>query len=261
MKKKPIKLALSGSGTVLYYHIGALKRILEEYEIESAVASSGGTFPLAFLAAGKSIKDIEKMALNLKLSDFADYSWNPFDRIGLLNGDNLLKFLQKELPIKLNQTKFPLVITTTNVTQNRTVYWISSDLPISLVIRASMSIPFLFKYVVINDEIHVDGGVTNNFPIDYFNADNVIGISIKGSSQKFKLSGNLITQGLVYGFRIIQLMMDAVEKKHLEDAQYAKTIIIESKYSGYDFSHDKIAIQTMINEGYKAVDSYLSAKK
>jgi len=261
MKKKPIKLALSGSGTVLYYHIGALKRILEEYEIESAVASSGGTFPLSFLAAGKSIRDIEKMALNTNLGDFVDYSWNPFDRMGLISGDKLLKFLQKEIPIKLNETKFPLIITTTNMTKGNTVYWFSSRYAVADLVRTSMSIPFLFKYVLIDGDIHVDGGLMNNFPVDYFQADNIIGVSIKSPAQLFKLTGNFITQPLVYGFRIIELLMEAVERKHLEDAQHAKTIRIESKYSGYDFNHGKEKILEMINEGYRTTDLYLRTLK
>lgn len=268
MSKKPIKLALSGSGTVFYYHIGALKRILEEYYIESAIASSGGTFPLSLLASGKSILDIEKMAYSVKLSDFVDYSWNPFDRFGLISGDRLLKFLEKEIPIKINETKFPLIITTTNMTKGKSVEWFNSNKPLALLVRASMSIPFLFKHVMIDNEIHVDGGVMNNFPIDYFQANNVIGVSIKAPKVDFNLDiiqnqniiAKLFTQTLTYGFRVIELMMEAVEKKHLEDAQYAKTIKIESKYSGYDFNHNKDAIRDMIKTGYNTTHEYLKNK-
>lgn len=42
------------------------------------------------------------------------------------------------------------------------------DAKVIEVCRASMSIPFLYQPVLINGEYYIDGGMTNNFPVDIF---------------------------------------------------------------------------------------------
>ena len=54
------------------------------------------------------------------------------------------------------------------------------DLEILTAIQISISIPLLFKPVLFNDKLWIDGGCLNNYPIEYFDDDleNVIGINI-----------------------------------------------------------------------------------
>ena len=105
---KKIKVVASGSGTLLYYHIGVLKRLVETFDIEEIIGTSGGAFILAFLATGYSIPDIEGIAKFEKLSNCVDSSWNFFDKFGIVEGNKILKVLEKYLTKTLVKQKYLL---------------------------------------------------------------------------------------------------------------------------------------------------------
>lgn len=49
------------------------------------------------------------------------------------------------------------------------------------VVVASMSLPFLVQPSTLRGQLHVDGGLFNNFPIDLFPADDVLGLRVCGT--------------------------------------------------------------------------------
>lgn len=266
--KKPLKVALSGSGTLFYLHIGALKRLLQDYYIDQGVATSGGSIVLGLLSNGYSIEEVEKIAMEIDLQKSVDFSWNFIDRMGLIEGTRLKNVFTSLMNKPISNAIFPITITTTNLTTGKANMFssLTHSLPISEVIRASMSIPLLFKHTTINGEIHVDGGVTNNFPIDFFKDSNVVGIKIEGDWNSpaidppkgiFNVFGHVVN----YCLALVMVMMTAIEKKHMEDGQYAKTIVIKAPYNGTRFDFSAKEKRDMISMGYNHAHDFLKKLK
>jgi NTE family protein len=260
---KKIKVVASGSGTLLYYHIGVLKRLVETFDIEEIIGTSGGAFILAFLATGYSISDIEGIAKFEKLSNCVDSSWNFFDKFGIVEGNKILKVLEKYLTKTFSETKIPFTAVVTDFNEKKPIYFSTKNTPnekISLIIRASMSIPLFFKYVLWNNKILVDGGLCNNFPIDFFkNNKNVIGIKVESSWNRDNGLKNWFLNflGINYIIDLISIMMNSLEKKHIEDSIYSNIIVIKSNRSGLSFDFTLSDIDEMINEGYLATNEFL----
>lgn len=266
--KKKINLALSGSGTLFYYHVGALKRVLESYEIQSIVGTSGGSIIASLFASGYSINEIEQIVKTINLSECYDWNINFFNKFGFLEGERILKQLSIYLNKKFSDIKIPLVISTTNYTNKQVEYFSTSDKKYSDIklyeaVRCSLSIPFLFKYYELKNNIYIDGGIINNFPVDFFN-ENTIGVKIESDwkNTDSKISSKVFSWlfdkiGINYFLDIISLMMSATEKKHIEDAIYSNIIVIKSNKNGTNFSYKITDINDMIFQGYNITDKYL----
>jgi NTE family protein len=59
---------------------------------------------------------------------------------------------------------------------------------IKLAIRISMCVPIIFKPIKYNNQIYIDGGLYNNFPINYFNFNKIetIGLTLRYNKKKIK---------------------------------------------------------------------------
>jgi NTE family protein len=163
MLTKPF--VLSGGGTRGFAHLGVVKALAEHGIRPSAIAgTSAGAIAGAFLANGFSPDEIREMfvgKVNLKM-----LSWNSF-HMGLVSMKNIRDFLQKNLRYtKFEELKVPLFVTATNFVNGRQKVFSEGDL-IDAIVAAS-SVPVLFPPVVIDDIPYVDGGLSNDLPIEPF---------------------------------------------------------------------------------------------
>jgi NTE family protein len=156
---------LSGGGCRGFAHLGAVKA-LQEYDIYPSEISgtSAGAIAGAFLANGFSpeeIKDlfIDKLKLNL-------LSWNGF-RMGLVSMKHIRKFLQENLRYKkFEDLSIPFYAAATNFSDGSQHIFNTGDIIDAII--ASSSMPVLFPPVLIHDIPFVDGGLSNNLPIEPF---------------------------------------------------------------------------------------------
>jgi predicted acylesterase/phospholipase RssA len=89
-----------------------------------------------------------------------DSIWDAGIGLGLLKGKKLQQLLEDELPRKVqtfDKCKISFGVTTFSLTQMRTVIHASGALATAM--RASACFPGLFTPVVIDDTLHIDGGV------------------------------------------------------------------------------------------------------
>jgi NTE family protein len=259
---KKIKLVLSGSGTLYPVHIGGILRLVEDnYEIIEVCGTSGGALVAAALASGykanKELVKIVKQTIPSKhgLLDFSLISllkdW------GFIKGDKIEKMLSKYLVNSLGDAKIPIHIVTVNL--DRRVHKIFSSkndpgMSMSKAVRASMSIPGVFAPVIINGERHVDGGISANYFIDMFGeGEDVVGLRFHSSAGEYKKIENVKD----YVSATIETMLESNMREHIEDAIFARTIILNSKYSGLNFRITDKDVDEMIKEGYTAVDKWL----
>lgn len=254
---KEIKVAYSGCSTLFYCHLGATKRLMQSFNIKSGVGTSGGSIIVALIACGYSYEQIERIVKSIKLKDMYDSNWIPFvNKWGLIKGDAIHLKLKEYIPFTFKQVDFDLNIIATKLGQRDSFIFNKTNTPKVLIadaIRASLSIPILFDVYELDGNKFIDGGITNNFAIDYFQ-DNTIGIRIKSTYDKVKVPTNPIE----YLFEIIQLLMESTEKEHIEDAIYNQIITIETDKNGLSFDHSPSEINYMIKQGYDQVEHFLN---
>lgn len=196
-------ICLSGGGFKSLYQIGALdylekNKIIILNKINNFIGTSSGAIMCFFLSLSYSIQDIKNFILdfnfNILLPDFNID--NIFLNFGLDNGKKITYIITMFLKNKYNieditfnehyiLTKIKLSIIGCNYTKKKEVCFNVDKTPnmsIITAIRISISIPLLFTPVLYNDEYYIDGGVFNNFPINYCNINTTLGINTYSSN-------------------------------------------------------------------------------
>jgi NTE family protein len=162
-----VGLALSGGGARGLAHIGVL-RVLEREGIPVdylAGTSMGGVIAAGY-AAGMSSYDLERESLAITRKRHMLRLADPgLPNGGLIRGERVLAFFKKEFGDKtFAELNLPLAVVAVDLNSHQEV--VLREGPVALALRATTSLPGLFKPVEINGMRLVDGGVLNNLPVD-----------------------------------------------------------------------------------------------
>jgi NTE family protein len=193
-----IGLVLSGGAARGLAHIGVLKALEEQgVKIDAIAGTSMGAVIGGLYASGYKIDELEKLALGIDwqqaLSDAPPREDIPFRRkqddrdflvkqklrfrddgslglpLGVIQGQNLALLLESMLAHASDTRDFdklpiPFRAVATDIASGEKVVFRKGHLP--RVIRASMSIPAVFAPVEMDGRLLVDGGMTDNIPLD-----------------------------------------------------------------------------------------------
>ena len=194
-------LVLSGGSIKGISFLGSIK-FFEEYNImdnlESICGTSIGSLIGTLICLNYTYSELKSIFMKLNFDNFQDIDSNNiinfFNEYGVDSGDNFLRIIEILIKAKTNNSKITfkelyektnikLIVTATCVNSKKLVYYNYEDTPqecVALSIRKSISIPFLFKPILENDNYYVDGALINNFPIDFYDndIDNTLGIII-----------------------------------------------------------------------------------
>lgn len=189
--------------------IGAIK-YLEEIkaikDVKNVVGTSAGAVASFLYTIGYTSKDMLEFAYDIfsndELMSFdANEVCNVLQTYGIDTGERLENLFKKALIQKMNReditfmelakiTGKNLVICVTNLSQERYELWNVDNHPNMSVIKAlriSSSIPVIFAPMSVNGDIYIDGGLYNNFPIDYFQKNlmkDIFGINISAKNYR-----------------------------------------------------------------------------
>lgn len=160
-----VALVLGGGGSKGLAHLGVLN------ELEAAgihpdliVGCSSGGIVGALYADDPHVKRLESLLINLKKSDLIDFSFFA-SKFGLVKGDSLRNFLDKELKAKtFEELKIPLVVVATDLKTGELIELGGGEITPALV--ASAAVPGVFKPVEYLGRYLVDGGVANPIPVE-----------------------------------------------------------------------------------------------
>lgn len=193
-----VGLVLSGGAARGLAHIGVLKALEEQgIKIDAIAGTSMGAVVGGLYASGYRIDELEKLASNIDwqaaLSDAPPREDVPFRRkqddrdflvkqklsfrddgslglpLGVIQGQNLSLLLESLLAHTSDTRDFdklpiPFRAVATDIANGEKVVFRKGHLP--QVIRASMSIPAVFAPVELDGRLLVDGGMTDNIPLD-----------------------------------------------------------------------------------------------
>ncbi len=165
MKKKKFVLVLGGGASKGFAHIGIL-RVLESKGVvpDLIVGTSMGALVGGLYASGKSIDQLEKLALNFNyLGTFS--LMNMLFKDNILNIGRVKRILKRELgEMTFEETKMKFVAVATELDTGTEKHFDSGLLVDG--ITASISVPGFFPRVKIGNHYYVDGGLLNNLPED-----------------------------------------------------------------------------------------------
>ena len=200
-------LVVEGGGVKGLAYPGALQ-VLEANgvlpKIEKVAGTSAGSILAALIALGYTPAEMQSLMLDLDFRQFEDGSvlGGPerlFRKFGWFKGDYFLEWLQCRVnertgnpnatfadlhadPAKFND----LYMVSTDLSRRRSQVFsfeTSPDLPVAEAVRASMAIPLFFEAYPVDDDLFgetgarqdlfVDGGVFDNFPIELFDQNGI----------------------------------------------------------------------------------------
>ena len=185
MAGRSVGLVLSGGGARAYSHIGAIRAIREKgIPIDFAGGSSMGAVIAACLAMGWDDKEIDRRIRKafVASSPLGDYT---LPVVGMVKGKRVNARLQEHFgETDISDLKIPFYALSTNLTSGHVHIHRSGSLRQAL--RATISLPGILPPVVDGDDILVDGGVLDNFPVETMRDTHqgfVIGSDVSGQPE------------------------------------------------------------------------------
>lgn len=182
---KKIGLVLGGGGARGLCHIEFLKA-LDELNLKPSIISgtSMGAIVGTMYAAGMSGNDIDELLHEINFKDlFKMLDFSILSRSSLIKGKGVEEFLKTHIPAEnFADLQIPMKIIATDFWRRNDIIFDSGEL--CPAIRSSIAIPALFEPVVVADRVLIDGGISNNLPIDIIRDDCDILIAIDVSGKK-----------------------------------------------------------------------------
>ncbi len=189
--KKYKNLVLSGGGILGFSYIGFHKYITDNptcgfENIENILGVSAGAIYSLYLICGLDYNVVKEVIMNTNIDELIDITIDDIinikDHKGILDPitikQNVIQPLLiydidpnitfKQIYEKYNKS---LLIGVTNLSKMQFEIFGKEnypDMPIIDAITISACVPIIFKPIMFNDMVYVDGGTINKFPIDFF---------------------------------------------------------------------------------------------
>lgn len=225
-----VGIALGGGGAKGLAHIPILE-VLDEFGLKPyriAGTSIGAVIGVLYASGytGKKMREgINQMSF-MEGDKFTEaltgkdlFGWFEYIDIdwkgkSLLKGDKFLNDLMKEVRVTVfEDLKYPLKVVASDFWKREQVVFDSGE--IRPAIHASMALPGIFKPVVINGKVLVDGGAVNPVPFDLLDeCDVVIAVNVMGNRTE---SDGLIPTFSEAVFNTFQIMQSTILQQKLND--------------------------------------------
>ena len=206
---KKVALALSSGGPRGFAYIGAIEELLERgYEITSVAGTSAGALVGGIYAAG-GLQPFKEWLFGLdplKVVALMDFS---ISKNYLVKGEKVMDAIRERVPeVNIEDLPIPFTAVATDLYTGEEVLF--REGPLFEAIRASISIPSMFKPVKWKGRTLVDGGMVNTFPLNRVHrtpGDILVGFNV-----------NQIDAAQIQGFLDSRASYEADEKARREEA-------------------------------------------
>lgn len=219
-KKPKIALVLGSGGAKGLAHIGVLKAFEEAgIKVDMIAGCSMGAIVGGCYAAGITTEAMEKKALELSNNDILDLRFpNAF---GFVKGDKAEKLIREfmganEKDLLFSDCKIPFACVATDIEKAELVVLNTGNLISS--IRASFSIPGVFRPVEMDGRKLLDGGMLSRVPVDVarkMGADIVVAVDCIGKTKPASTEGYKYFDTIT---RIFSIMDYQISKREIKRA-------------------------------------------
>ncbi len=239
MDKPRVALVLGAGSARGLAHIGVLQ-VLEENHIpfDFIVGSSMGAMIGGIYGCGTDIKMLGKVFEHIEMGRFFEFK---VPHMGLINGTKINEFLKLMTKNStFNDLSLPVYIVATDLYTGASV--VLREGIVAEAIRASISIPGIFRPVQKDDMLLVDGAVTERVPVAtalQLGADLIIAVDVK-----YGVGKNNVINGTL---DVILTALDIMENHQLDTIYNISDIMIQpavSAYNSWDFdkTHELIEL-------------------
>ena len=275
-------IVLSGASTKGILILGSLQLLQDQHLINNVsnfIGTSSGSMICYLLCIGYTpIEILVFMCTNNLLSKM-----QTFNMVDLIQGNGATSFhpiheaIEKMtidkigyLPtiknIKENFGK-NLIIVTHNISEDKTEY-ISvdnyPDIPCLVAIRMSANIPLIFDHYKYGSSFYIDGGISDNFPIQIGDkiGKRIIGLNLdSGHSDKQKITD---LETLEYFYKLILIPVSQAVSYKIEQASNNCDIINITSNKDlkiFDFNLNSKIIMDMFSSGYNIAEEFIKEKQ
>ncbi|MEK6582421.1 MAG: patatin-like phospholipase family protein [Nitrospirota bacterium] len=240
----PAKIAvvLGAGASKGFAHIGVLK-VLESNKIpvHMIVGTSAGSFVGSLYAYGYNAFDLQKLSFSIEKGDVIDLA---IPDNGFIKGEKLEEYVNRTVRnTPLEKLKIPFYAVATDIQAGREVVFGTGNA--GAAVRASCSIPGIFRPANISGRMYVDGGVVSPVAVDAarkYGADIVIAVDIAGDVDSSQPQGTIET--ILQSINIMYSKLAAIQLSRAD-------IVIKPKV-GYIGSADFSKRHEAVLEGEKA---------
>lgn len=308
---------------------GGVLKFFEENDLMKYVkrmaGSSAGSIVAAALSINYNADEIIDVLDKTNFEEFKDDSWGVmldayrfFSQYGIYKGDKFLEWFKGIVKNKTGNENITfkevydrydhhLIITGTCLNRASTYYfdylkW--PDMPISLAVRISMSLPLVFKAVKLHtkepvldengnmkmddkgniemvqrEDVMVDGGLLNNYPIWVFDAKNISDIDSDKMEQSKTIGFKLMSthekkdEQIYHYYEPIKNIVDymkafinsmsiQIERGHIKAGYWDKSVSINTgTINTLDFNITAAQKAELIKSGYESTKHHFYCQK
>jgi len=237
-----IAVVLGAGASKGFAHIGVLK-VLESNKIpvHMIVGTSAGSFVGSLYAYGYNAFELQKLSFSIEKGDVIDLA---MPDNGFIKGEKLEEYINRILNnTPLDKLKIPFYAVATDIQSGREVVFATGNT--GTAVRASCSIPGIFRPVNISGKLYVDGGVVSPVAVDAakkLGADIVIAVDISSDVDSLQPQGTIDT--ILQSISIMYSKLAAIQLSRAD-------IVIKPKV-GYIGSSDFSKRHEAVLEGEKA---------
>jgi NTE family protein len=246
-----IGLALGGGATRGAAHIGVLQA-LEDNGIKPdfIAGTSMGALIGALYAFDVPLSEIRALAHKMNPLNIVKFGRS---KLGLLSNKRLADILIETIgKVNIEDAHIPFAVVATDINTGNEVILRTGD--VGLAVLASTCLPGVFKPIVIDDTLLVDGGLVEDVPISplrSMGADVIIAVNL-GAERKYKSPQDAIDV-LINSYDIV---IDQYVAVQIRDAD----VLIEPKLAAFQ-RNDIKRIPELISEGYHATSEKIETIK
>jgi NTE family protein len=241
---KPARIAIVlGAGASRgFAHIGVLK-VLESNKIplHMIIGTSAGSFVGSLYAYGYNAFELQKLSFSIEKDDIIDLT---IPDNGFIKGERLEGYINQLLRnTAMEKLKIPFYAVATDIQSGREVVFGSGNT--ATAVRASCSIPGIFRPANISGRMYVDGGVVSPVAVEAakrLGADVVIAVDISGDVEASVPKGTIET--ILQAINIMYSKLAAI--------QLSKADVVIKPKVGYIGSADFSKRHEATLEGEKA---------
>jgi NTE family protein len=285
--------------------VGALA-VAEErgYRWENVAGTSAGAIVAALVAAGYSAQELKEVMTGLDYRNFKDTAAldrlpgigpliSLFSEKGIFEGDFLKTWIGELLGKKGITTfrdlviqgerepryRFKLRVVASDISRGKLIVLpqditdyglVPEDLNVAAAVRMSMSIPFFYEPVLLNNlgsnarSYIVDGGVLSNFPVWLFDSDTkpdwpTFGFKLVEPQENYEIA-HPISNVMGMLTALFSTMMEAHDARYIKDEDFVRTIPIPTLgVETTEFGISRERSEALYESGREAAEKFFNA--
>ncbi|MGD8394579.1 MAG: patatin-like phospholipase family protein [Candidatus Eiseniibacteriota bacterium] len=247
-RQPTLGLALSCGTARAVAHVGVIKALAEAgIRIDCVAGSSGGSVAAVLLAAGKTIEELEQLALDLRWKDLAAMT---LPRLGFLSSQRIGQFIEDSVgDIVFSDLRMPCAVVATNLASGARRVFASGR--VSQAVRASCSIPQIFSPCEIDGELYIDGGIVEYLPVEtvrLFRPRVVLAVNLGAKRERVRRPRHIL--------QLIMQITTVVSRQNVERSESMADLVVRPDMSAYHpFTLERA--EEMLRIGYDEMRRHL----